>query len=174
MINKLVLKILATGALDDLKRIRSEMLENSFNFQMVAGWAHVECCVKFDDFVNPEAIQQVLVLIAKAGEYFDLPSLPLAGISYDAGQIMLPPVVEVKGASLVITPPRSTINGATITPETIKIFRVDGYSLIDEAEYRTKADSGKITHKVKQGGTYCVVSNNLLGFGIPARNIEVK
>lgn len=174
MINKLVLKILATGALDDLKRIRLDMIENSFNFQMLAGWAHVETSVKFDDYTNPEAIQQVLLLIAKAPEYFDLPALPLAGFSFDVGQMLLPPTVEVRGNALVITPPKSTINGAAITPESVKIYRIDGYLLVDEAEYRTKVDSGVITHKVKVNGVYCVVGNNLLGFGIPARNVEIK
>lgn len=174
MINKLVLKILSTGALDDLKRIRPDMIENSFNFQMLAGWAHVETSVKFDDYVNPEAIQQVLLLIAKAPEYFDLPALPLAGVTFDVGQMLQPPIVEIRGEALVITPPNATINGAVITPESIKIYRVDGYALIDEAEYRTKADSGVITHKVKAKGAYCVVASNLLGFGIPARNVEIK
>lgn len=174
MISKLVLKILATGALDDLKRIRLDMIENSFNFQMLAGWAHVETSVKFDDYTNPEAIQQVLLLIAKAPEYFDLPALPLAGVSFDVGQMLQPPIIEIRGDALIITPPKATVGGAVITPESIKIYRVDGYSLIDEAEYPTKTSPGQITHKVKVKGVYCVVGSNLLGFGIPARNVEVK
>jgi len=174
MINKLVLKILATGALNDFNRVRPDMLENSFNFQMVAGWAHVETSVKFDDYVNPEAIQSALLLLSKAGEFFDLPALNLSGVTFDVGQMLLPPTVEIRGDALVITPPKSTINGAVITPESVKIYRIDGYALIDEAEYRTKTDSGAITHKAKAKGAYCVVASNLLGFGIPARNVEIK
>ncbi len=174
MISELVLEILATDALADMRTLRLDMLKRSFNFPMLAGWAHVECCAKFDDFINPEAIQQVLLLISKAPAFFDLPALNLSGVTFDAGQLLLPPEVEVRGTSLVIMPPKTTVNGATITPESIKIYRVDGYSLIDEAEYRTKTDSGRITHKTKQSGVYCVVGSNLLGFGIPARNIEVK
>lgn len=176
MLNKVVIKIIATGALNDLKRIRSDMAETSLEPVMLVNWAHVECCIKFDDFTAYNAVYKAFCLAARAGDYFDLPPLHLAGIApdFDINQVFLPPDVTVTGKQLSIKPPKSTLGGGTITPESVKIFRVDGFSLIEEAEYKCKTTEGDIKHKVRGEGLYCVVASNLLGYGIPARNVEVK
>ena len=176
MLNKVVIKIFATGALNDLKRIRPDMAETSFEPVMLINWAHVECCIKFDDFTAYGPVYKAFCLAARVPDYFDLPPLHLAGIApdFDINQIFLPPDVVVTGKQLSIKPPKSTLGGGVITPESVKIFRVDGFSLIEEAEYKCKASESDIKHKTKAEGFYCVVASNLLGYGIPARNVEVK
>ena len=112
-------------------------------------------------------------MLAKAPQFFDLVTLDYPSVHVQYEQYLLPPIVEVRGGSLVITPPNATVGGVSITPDSIVVYRVDGRKISKAFEFKTKTKTEQIVQKV-EAGVYCVVTKNILGHGIPALNVEVK
>lgn len=165
--------ILACDMLADLRGMKRELLENSFSPDIIINWATVEVAQKMGAMPLGSDTSDIVQLLAKIPQYFNLPALDFPSVHIQYWQYIKPPTVKAANGVLVINPPTETVNGATITPESVKVFRVLESRLVEIAQYFTKGDLVEIKCPV-EAGLYCVVAHNINGYGIPARNVEVK
>ena len=167
------IRIFACDMLGDLRKFDPDLLAASMSPNSLIEWAFVEVSSKINRVVLQSDTHEIIQALAKIAKFFDLPKLDFPSVHIQYWEYVLPPTVDIRGNALVITPPDSTVGGRLITPESVKIFKVNPDSIVEVGEYFVKSSPGQIQHIVG-AGVYCVVAYNINGYGIPARNVEVK
>lgn len=167
------IQILACDLLGNLRNVDQDLIKFSLTPDTLMSWAYAEVCFKMGRTVYLSDTSEIMQMLAKSPQFFDLVELDYPSVHVQYEQYLLPPIVEVRGEALAITPPNATIGGVSITPESVVIYRVTGNKISQAFEFKTKTKPDQIVQKVEPG-VYCVTTKNILGHGIPARNVEVK